>query len=414
MSNEENGSSIDPGVNRDNRRAKSVNLKKNDQDSGSKSTKLRRNRNFKAGTRAKTKTKDRSPTSEPKFLEISSLVKAFKPITINGSPAKHIITQIRDLTKEQPRYFDRYKNPERLSYLQKYFLEFVRLHQQSTIYLSFIIKPSDPDFPFELDVLKINLAIPCDYPQSPPKIVILNDDIPRGFAMNIEIGFNKIVKLALTHEPQDIAGETIELVDGNSLKSQILTLDRYLENCLKLEKKETIKFVTLKSKKKKSSEAAQSKSSSSKPEHQPSDHKSSTQTPPIATHIPLEVLSQRNQLVENMVNKLPVRLFKKSIHENQYKLTIPRKIGNHNQIDFMIKIPRNYPEQNVTIKFLEPDLVKYETNINSNISHYDFESIDLIVILNKLVNNLGQFVLPKDQFAHWQKLVHSLRQNISI
>lgn len=45
------------------------------------------------------------------------------------------------------------------------------------------IKPTDPDFPFELDSLQIQIYIPKDYPSINCRIQVLNSDIPKGFAM---------------------------------------------------------------------------------------------------------------------------------------------------------------------------------------------------------------------------------------
>lgn len=49
--------------------------------------------------------------------------------------------------------------------------------------IRFAVKPSDPDFPYEIDALKIQLNIPKDYPKTPCTVQVLNSDIPKGFAM---------------------------------------------------------------------------------------------------------------------------------------------------------------------------------------------------------------------------------------
>ncbi|KAK3812900.1 MAG: hypothetical protein J3Q66DRAFT_389860 [Benniella sp.] len=51
------------------------------------------------------------------------------------------------------------------------------------------IVPSDPDFPYEVQSLHIQLTVPLDYPQAPCTIAVLNTDIPKGFAANLERGF---------------------------------------------------------------------------------------------------------------------------------------------------------------------------------------------------------------------------------
>ncbi|ROT36235.1 CHY zinc finger domain-containing protein [Sodiomyces alkalinus F11] len=96
--------------------------------------------------------------------------------------------------------------------------------------LAFRLKPSDPDFPFDLDLLECELRVPEHYPEEPPTLRVRNKDIPRGFAINVEKGWEKLVRekpgatlLALTH-----------------------ALDRNLEVFLSEQKAETIKLVAFK------------------------------------------------------------------------------------------------------------------------------------------------------------------------
>ncbi|KAF9902396.1 hypothetical protein EC991_004977 [Linnemannia zychae] len=51
------------------------------------------------------------------------------------------------------------------------------------------IVPSDPDFPYEISALHILLAVPKSYPTQPCSVSVLNRDIPKGFATNLERGF---------------------------------------------------------------------------------------------------------------------------------------------------------------------------------------------------------------------------------
>ncbi|KAF9210030.1 hypothetical protein BGZ49_007696 [Haplosporangium sp. Z 27] len=51
------------------------------------------------------------------------------------------------------------------------------------------IPPSDPDFPYEIETLHIQLNIPLDYPKTPCSLLVLNSDIPKGFSTNLERGF---------------------------------------------------------------------------------------------------------------------------------------------------------------------------------------------------------------------------------
>lgn len=55
------------------------------------------------------------------------------------------------------------------------------------------MKPSDPDFPYDIEDLECILSVPSQYPASgKPSLAIENKDIPRGFQINIEKGFDTI------------------------------------------------------------------------------------------------------------------------------------------------------------------------------------------------------------------------------
>ncbi|KAF9966590.1 hypothetical protein BGZ70_001848 [Mortierella alpina] len=51
------------------------------------------------------------------------------------------------------------------------------------------ILPSDPDFPYEIQSLHVQLTVPPAYPGIPCSVAVLNKDIPKGFATNLERGF---------------------------------------------------------------------------------------------------------------------------------------------------------------------------------------------------------------------------------
>lgn len=53
------------------------------------------------------------------------------------------------------------------------------------------IVPSDPDFPYEISALHVLLAVPKSYPTTPCSVQVLNRDIPKGFATNLERGFDQ-------------------------------------------------------------------------------------------------------------------------------------------------------------------------------------------------------------------------------
>lgn len=58
---------------------------------------------------------------------------------------------------------------------------------------TFKMSPSDPDFPYEIEALECTLVVPRTYPETGrPSLRALNKDIPRGFQINIEKGFDMI------------------------------------------------------------------------------------------------------------------------------------------------------------------------------------------------------------------------------
>jgi hypothetical protein len=96
-----------------------------------------------------------------------------------------------------------------------------------TTLLRFSLTPSDPDFPFEMTALECALSIPPGYPSSPPTLRVENKDIPRGFAINVEKGFDDFVKEK----------------ESTTLLELMKSLDKHLEEFLSAEKADTVKIV---------------------------------------------------------------------------------------------------------------------------------------------------------------------------
>lgn len=96
--------------------------------------------------------------------------------------------------------------------------------------LLFDLVPSDPDFPFDLDHLECDVRVPAAYPKRPPQLQVKNKDIPRGFAINIERGWDTLV--------QEKRGAT--------LLALTKALDRNLESLLTEQKAETVKLTIFK------------------------------------------------------------------------------------------------------------------------------------------------------------------------
>ncbi|KXX83338.1 hypothetical protein MMYC01_200053 [Madurella mycetomatis] len=101
---------------------------------------------------------------------------------------------------------------------------------EGEVSLVFKLTPSDPDFPFDLDHLECDLRVPAAYPRRPPRLQIKNTDIPRGFAINIERGWDRLV----------------EEKRGATLLALTNALDRRLESLLSEQKAETVKLTIYK------------------------------------------------------------------------------------------------------------------------------------------------------------------------
>jgi hypothetical protein len=93
--------------------------------------------------------------------------------------------------------------------------------------LSFNLAPSDPDFPFEMTALECLLSVPEAYPQLKASLKVRNNDIPRGFAINVELGFDSLV------------GDRPDA----TLLELVKSLDKNLETFLSAPKAETVKLV---------------------------------------------------------------------------------------------------------------------------------------------------------------------------
>ncbi|RCI17161.1 hypothetical protein L249_2811 [Ophiocordyceps polyrhachis-furcata BCC 54312] len=93
--------------------------------------------------------------------------------------------------------------------------------------LAFKLRPSDPDFPFELAYLDCRLRVPRCYPEERPQLRVANPHMPRGFAINIERGWDRLV------------GER----EGATLLALVNALDRHLETFLSEQKADTVKLV---------------------------------------------------------------------------------------------------------------------------------------------------------------------------
>lgn len=93
--------------------------------------------------------------------------------------------------------------------------------------LVFKLTPSDPDFPFELAYLDCDLRVPQNYPEDRPTLSVRNKNIPRGFSINVERGWERL------------ANERKK----STLLSLVNALDKNLEQFLSEQKVDTVKLM---------------------------------------------------------------------------------------------------------------------------------------------------------------------------
>ncbi|KAI0022864.1 hypothetical protein F4780DRAFT_141089 [Xylariomycetidae sp. FL0641] len=163
--------------------------------------------------------------------------------------------------------------------------------QDGTTSLSFKLKPSDPDFPFELDHLECELRVPASYPQRPATLRVMNKDIPRGFSLNVERGWDRLVR-----EKQ-----------GATLLSLTHALDRNLEVFLSEQKAETVTLMSFKDTRHLDSATTAlgdiSSASSTQPSTKPAPMAPSTPSKPTAASVPTATPSRRYVPEESFPNE---------------------------------------------------------------------------------------------------------------
>jgi hypothetical protein len=141
-------------------------------------------------------------------------------------PGQALATQTTGVViKPQPRIED--QRAFQIAQIQRRYKPEVAEKDNSTV-LRFKLIPSDPDFPYDIDALDCTLTVPKSFPEADkPSLRVTNKDIPRGFQINIEQGFDMI--LANTPEV--------------TLLGLFNRLDKQLETILAGEMAETVKIV---------------------------------------------------------------------------------------------------------------------------------------------------------------------------
>ncbi|KAH0365039.1 hypothetical protein KCU65_g6439, partial [Aureobasidium melanogenum] len=172
-------------------------------------------------------------TAEPTVSETKPRVSKQKVAGVDGSDAatprrqyepqgdrsKVVSRPTPKTEKEDPRVFQ-------MGQLRRRFAPTEETLGDATLF-KFKLAPSDPDFPFDLPFLDCSLTIPLSYPRAKPSLRITNPEMPRGFQLNVERGFDQIVV--------DSPNATLLGVFNR--------LDKQLETLLSGEKADTVKII---------------------------------------------------------------------------------------------------------------------------------------------------------------------------
>lgn len=370
------------------------------------------------------KPKTPKPDRDFRYLEIVKLTKRYTPVTINGLPVSKILEEHQDLSKGA-----------KLEIVAAHIVRVLQRDPLQAIYLSFVVKV-DPDFPFDLETLKFNLTVPAGYPRDAralPSVIVLNSEVPRGFAVNIERGFRQIALLTKGN-----VDEEIQLVDGKGLLSQVQTLNKYLEHFLKQEKRQTMKFITFKDTQSHTPPPETPKRDLRERELEKKREFSPKNAPENGISVAPEVLELRNQYIEEMNQKLgqSVKLFNKSAIESRYKVQVPFDeqqlplpylwtLGNAAEI--FLTVPIDYPKTplkvNVPTNFSTNLLVakkvavqnsgesmvgitqeakNFEKNLRANVATWlEGKTLPLVDVLVWILRNMSVLGLAPEKYEEW-------------
>ena len=192
---------------------------------------------------------------------------------MDPSPPRIVPKPIPETLKLDPRTYE-------TSQIKRRFNPKVKPAQDGSTSYIFNIIPSDPDFPYELAQLECELKVPKKYPNEKPALKVRNSDIPRGFGINIERGWDKLV--------EDRRGAT-------TLLALTKALDKNLETFLSEQKVDTVKLMSFKDTRHLDSQPA-----SSSRQQPPAPYEAPTPKPssaPLKPYIPEESYT-RDQIAE--------------------------------------------------------------------------------------------------------------------
>ncbi|KAJ2319829.1 hypothetical protein IWW51_004772, partial [Coemansia sp. RSA 2702] len=146
------------------------------------------------------------------------------------------------------------------------------------------MKPSDPDFPFDVSRLYLALVVPSQYPTkrtSDPiaAIQVANQNIPVGVKRNIELAFAKHVR-----QTSNAAIEQEDPENVPTLEEYLVWLDQNLELLMQQKPAPTIKFTSF---------VGPKLSAESKPSAEPSQDTDASKSSPPVVSVPRITAAQR-------------------------------------------------------------------------------------------------------------------------
>lgn len=261
------------------------------------------------------------------------------------------------------------------------------------------LKPSDPDFAFDINNLEFILYVPSNYPSKTPSISVTNTDIPRQYSLNVDLGFKEMA---------------VEGLRVKSLLDLINDLDKNLEDYLKREKRPTIKIVKFK--------GGSSKPANISDDVNPADDKQANDIQSLQQDlkeeriIPPEVIAERSKQINQVIHRLGTDVFEYvggDDNETIYNLTLtpnlspdpsffssllPREFDQ--KLNVMLQIPKGY--------YLEPCsiIITSVLDDSTNISLFPISTIEanfnksamrnthwtLLTHINFLVTRLGKLM----------------------
>ncbi|OXV06260.1 hypothetical protein Egran_05972 [Elaphomyces granulatus] len=287
---------------------------------------------------------------------------------------------ISTVEKDDPRDFQ-------ISQLRRRFHPTEQNDDSGTL-LTFTMTPTDPDFPFDLAALQCALRIPPSFPsQGRPTLRITNPGMERGFQINVEKGFDKLVDSSLRNgRPGTLLG-------------WMNALDRQLEALLTLEKAPTLKFIA------NTGSKEEPEHSSRRTDVQSQTVGSSASSPrpvmPITVrHLSREEISQAEKIRKDETKQLEARLsrlplFQKSSDGLSYVVPVePDKVDRLPLPLRFVKmlrlvVPRQYPLDKSSIELLGVERIAART-IEASFDNWarQVSYVTLMSQINYIVQNM--------------------------